>query len=77
MWRHLGLYVYRRDVLLKLSALPPTALERAEGLEQLRALEYGFRIATVETSADAIGVDTPEDLDRVRRLVERTPHGAH
>jgi len=76
MWRHLGLYVYRRDVLLKLSALAPTALERAEGLEQLRALEHGYRIATVETSADAIGVDTPEDLDRVRRLVERTPHGA-
>ena len=77
MWRHLGLYVYRRDVLLKLSALAPTALERAEGLEQLRALEHGFRIATVETATDAIGVDTPEDLDRVRRLVERTAHGAH
>jgi 3-deoxy-manno-octulosonate cytidylyltransferase (CMP-KDO synthetase) len=77
MWRHLGLYVYRRDVLLKLSALAPTALERAEGLEQLRALEHGIRIATVETSADTIGVDTPEDLDRVRRLVERTAHGAH
>lgn len=66
-WRHLGLYVYRRDVLLALAALPPTALERAEGLEQLRALEHGFKIATAETDADTIGVDTPEDLERVQR----------
>jgi 3-deoxy-manno-octulosonate cytidylyltransferase (CMP-KDO synthetase) len=66
-WRHLGLYVYRRDALLALAALPSTALERAEGLEQLRALEHGFRIATAETTADTIGVDTPEDLQRVQR----------
>jgi len=69
-WRHIGLYVYRRDFLMKLAALAPTALERAEGLEQLRALEHGFTIATVETDADTIGVDTPEDLERVRQLIE-------
>lgn len=69
-WHHLGLYVYRREALARLAALPPSPLELAEGLEQLRALEYGFRIVTVETTGDAIGVDTPEDLERVRRLVE-------
>jgi len=69
-WRHLGLYVYRRTFLLELARLPQTPLELAEGLEQLRVLEHGFRITTAETTADTIGVDTPEDLERVRRLVE-------
>jgi 3-deoxy-manno-octulosonate cytidylyltransferase (CMP-KDO synthetase) len=71
-WRHIGLYVYRRDCLLQLAGLPPTELERSESLEQLRALENGIRILAVETKFDSIGVDTPEDLERVRRLV----HGA-
>jgi 3-deoxy-manno-octulosonate cytidylyltransferase (CMP-KDO synthetase) len=71
-WRHVGLYVYRRDCLLQLAGLPPTELERSESLEQLRALEHGIRILAVETKFDSIGVDTPEDLERVRRLV----HGA-
>ena len=69
-WRHLGLYGYRRSFLLKLAALPSSQLERAEGLEQLRALENGHRISTAETSADSIGVDTPTDLERVRQLLE-------
>jgi 3-deoxy-manno-octulosonate cytidylyltransferase (CMP-KDO synthetase) len=68
--RHNGLYVYRREFLLKLATLAQTPLEQAEGLEQLRVLEHGFRILTVETTVDTIGVDTPEDLERVRRLVE-------
>jgi 3-deoxy-manno-octulosonate cytidylyltransferase (CMP-KDO synthetase) len=72
VWKHIGLYAYRRDFLLTIARLPPTPLERAESLEQLRVLEHGFRIGTVETAADTIGVDTPEDLDRVRRLVEAT-----
>lgn len=67
-WKHVGLYVYRRDALLRLAALPPSALERVEALEQLRALEHGFRIRAVETREDSIGVDTPEDLARVRAL---------
>ena len=66
-YKHLGLYAYRRDFLLRLAALPQTALEQAESLEQLRALEHGHRIRAVETRHDSIGVDTPEDLERVRR----------
>ena len=69
-WRHMGLYVYRREFLIRLAAWPQTPLEQAEGLEQLRVLEHGFKISTVETTVDTIGVDTPEDLERVRRLVE-------
>jgi 3-deoxy-manno-octulosonate cytidylyltransferase (CMP-KDO synthetase) len=65
-WRHVGLYVYRRECLLRLAALPPTAMERSEALEQLRALEHGIRIKAVETAFDSVGVDTAEDLARVR-----------
>ncbi len=65
--KHLGLYVYRRPFLLTLSRLEPTPLERAERLEQLRALEHGYRIMTTRIDDDPIGVDTPADLDRVRR----------
>jgi 3-deoxy-manno-octulosonate cytidylyltransferase (CMP-KDO synthetase) len=66
--RHIGLYVYRRDFLLTLAALPRTPLERQESLEQLRALEHGYRIRVVETAYTSVSVDTPEDLERVRRL---------
>ena len=68
-WRHLGLYAYRRAFLQTLAGLTSTPLEQAEGLEQLRALEHGYRISTAETQADTIGVDTPEDLERVRQFV--------
>ena len=71
IWGHVGLYVYRRACLLRLASLAPTDLERSETLEQLRALEHGIRIKAIETTHEAIGVDTPEDLERVRRLVER------
>jgi 3-deoxy-manno-octulosonate cytidylyltransferase (CMP-KDO synthetase) len=70
-FKHIGLYVYRRDVLLTLASLPPTPLERAESLEQLRALEHGYRIRTVESAHDSLGVDTPDDLARARRHAER------
>lgn len=66
-YKHVGLYAYRRDFLLMFSSLPQTPLELAESLEQLRVLEHGFRIRAMETQYDSIGVDTPEDLDRVRR----------
>lgn len=69
-WKHIGLYVYRRDFLLRIAALPSTPLERAESLEQLRVLEHGHTIGTVETTTDTIEIDTPEDLERGRRLVE-------
>ena len=69
LFRHIGLYAYRRTALLVLAALEPTPLERAEALEQLRALEHGIRIKAVETAYDSFGVDTPGDLDRIRRLL--------
>lgn len=68
-FKHIGLYVQRREFLLKVASLEPTPLERAEALEQLRVLEHGFSIRMVETRHDSIGVDTPADLERVRRLL--------
>jgi 3-deoxy-manno-octulosonate cytidylyltransferase (CMP-KDO synthetase) len=69
-FKHIGLYVYRRDFLLGYSSLPMGPLEAAERLEQLRALENGYPIRVVETEYESLGVDTPEDLDRVSRLFE-------
>jgi len=71
-WAHIGLYAYRRDVLLRVASLRPTALERAEALEQLRALAHGIRIKAVTTTHQTIGVDTLEDLERVRALLAQT-----
>ena len=65
---HLGLYAYRRDFLLKLGTLPPTPLEKAEKLEQLRVLEQGYAIAVGVIEEPSIGIDTPEDY---QRFVER------
>ena len=69
-FKHIGLYVYRRDFLLRYSDLPVGPLEKAERLEQLRALENGFQIRVVETEYESLGVDTPEDLERVAKLFE-------
>ena len=69
---HIGLYVYRRDVLLKLAALPAAPLETLESLEQLRALAHGIGIRVIPTRHGSAGVDTPEDLERVRQLL--APH---
>ena len=72
--KHLGLYVYRRDFLLKFPRLTSTPLENLEKLEQLRALEHGYRIRVVPTELTSTGVDTPRDLERVReRLARQTP----
>ncbi|MEO7143847.1 MAG: 3-deoxy-manno-octulosonate cytidylyltransferase [Bryobacteraceae bacterium] len=70
-FKHIGLYVYRRDFLLGYSELPVGPLEDAERLEQLRALENGHQIRVVETEYDSLGVDTPEDLERLNTLYER------
>ena len=67
-YKHIGVYAYRRDFLLQYAKLPPTPLEQTESLEQLRALEHGFRIRLIETAFRSIGVDTPEDLQRVRKI---------
>jgi 3-deoxy-manno-octulosonate cytidylyltransferase (CMP-KDO synthetase) len=65
-YRHIGLYVYRRDFLLRYPQLEPTPLEQAEKLEQLRALEHGYRIHVALTTHQSLGVDTPEDLEKVK-----------
>ena len=72
--KHIGIYAYRRGFLLTLSRLEPTPLERMERLEQLRVLEHGYRIMTTRTEQDPVGVDTPADLARVRRLVSTGAH---
>ena len=74
-FKHTGLYVYRREFLMGYSELPVGPLEKAEKLEQLRALENGFSIRVVETDYESLGVDTPADLERVQtmmRAAERT-----
>jgi len=70
-YKHIGLYVYRREFLLGYSSLPIGPLERAERLEQLRALENGYRIRVVETGYESLGVDTPGDLEKVSKLFEK------
>ncbi|MFN2385873.1 MAG: 3-deoxy-manno-octulosonate cytidylyltransferase [Thermoanaerobaculia bacterium] len=69
--KHLGIYVYRADVLREIAALPPSPLERAESLEQLRWLEAGYGIWIGEAAHDSVGVDTPEDRDEVERRMKK------
>jgi 3-deoxy-manno-octulosonate cytidylyltransferase (CMP-KDO synthetase) len=72
--RHLGIYAYRRPFLERLVRTPPCELERAEKLEQLRALHLGASIAVLETSEAGVGVDTPDDVNYVETLLRRL-HG--
>jgi 3-deoxy-manno-octulosonate cytidylyltransferase (CMP-KDO synthetase) len=67
--RHIGLYVYQRDFVSAFARLAPTPLEEAECLEQLRALEWGFRIKMIEVPEASIEVDTMQDLERARALL--------
>ena len=76
-FKHIGLYVYRREFLLGYSDLPVGPLERTERLEQLRALENGYPIRVVETEYESIGVDTPADLEKVKRLFEASISSVH
>ena len=71
VFKHVGIYAYRRNFLLKYAALAPTPLEKAESLEQLRALENGYKIKVLESDFQGIGVDTPEDLAAVNALFEK------
>lgn len=71
VWQHIGIYAYRRDFLLKFAKLAPTPLEQTESLEQLRALENGYRIRVLQTDFVSIGVDTPEDLECVNALFRK------
>ena len=69
MFKHIGIYSYRRDVLVALSSMEPTKLEQIEKLEQLRALENGMKIKIEETFFETYGVDTPEDLERMEKCL--------
>jgi 3-deoxy-manno-octulosonate cytidylyltransferase (CMP-KDO synthetase) len=68
-YKHIGLYAYTKDFLFRYKNILPSPLERAERLEQLRVLEEGLRIKVIETKFDTIGVDTPEDLERVEQIL--------
>src|SRR5262245_15859594 len=69
--KHLGIYGYRREALLRLVKFPVSPLEAAEKLEQLRALENGISIAVVKVDYDSVGVDVPADVARVQKLLKR------
>lgn len=70
LYKHLGIYAYTKDFLFTFTNLPVRELERAEQLEQLRALENGYKIKVIETDINTIGVDTPEDLERVKQRMQ-------
>lgn len=70
MYKHVGLYIYRRDFLLSYAAMPQTPLETTEKLEQLRVLETGYRIKATITEHESFGVDIPEDLSKIMQLLE-------
>ncbi|HEY5652861.1 MAG TPA: 3-deoxy-manno-octulosonate cytidylyltransferase [Pontiella sp.] len=70
-WRHIGIYAYRRDYLLKLVQEPVCALENLEKLEQLRALDMGCRMKVIKTEDFGIGVDTPEDVAKAEKLLKQ------
>jgi 3-deoxy-manno-octulosonate cytidylyltransferase (CMP-KDO synthetase) len=70
--KHIGIYAYRRDVLAQITRLPQSPLEVAESLEQLRWLQNGYRIRVGLTDVETVGIDTPEDLERAERFIERT-----
>lgn len=69
-WKHIGIYAYRKDILQEIVKLPTGVLERAESLEQLRWIEFGYRIKTASTDKDGISIDTPEDLERLKKYLE-------
>ena len=71
VYRHWGIYAYRRETLAKFVSLPEGRLEKCEKLEQLRALENGIRIKVIKTTFDSIGIDTPDDLVRAQEFLAR------
>ncbi|MBF0215586.1 MAG: 3-deoxy-manno-octulosonate cytidylyltransferase [Candidatus Omnitrophica bacterium] len=70
-FKHIGIYSYTKEFLYVYTHMPKSMLECAEKLEQLRVLEHGYKIRTIETRYDTVGVDTPEDLERVRELLKK------
>ena len=75
-YKHLGLYAYRKEFLLNFKNLPPSVLEDTEKLEQLRVVQAGYKIKTVETKYDTVSVDTAEDLERVKNLIKQEEKNA-
>ena len=71
-YKHLGLYSYRKDFLIRFTGLPQSSLEKAERLEQLRVLENGYKIKIIKVKYDGVGVDTKEDLEKVIQLLKHT-----
>jgi 3-deoxy-manno-octulosonate cytidylyltransferase (CMP-KDO synthetase) len=71
LWHHIGIYAYRRPALARFVKMKPSALERREKLEQLRALENGMRIAAAVVDTLPLGVDTPADLERIRQVMAK------
>ena len=71
-YKHLGFYAYRKDFLVNFSRHPAGRLETAEKLEQLRALEHGFKIKVVETTSDSVEVDAPEDIKKVEEILRQS-----
>jgi len=69
-WSHVGVYAFRRRSLLEFAALPPSALEQEEGLEQLRALENGWTVQVLDAQGEFLEVNTPGDLERARQVLE-------
>lgn len=72
-YKHIGLYAFRAEVLRAVTSLPPSALEKAESLEQLRWLENGYRIGVALSDAETVGIDTPEDLAKAERFIASHP----
>lgn len=70
-YKHIGLYSYTKDFLFTFANLPPSFLEKAEGLEQLRALENGYKIKVLETTYETVGIDTPEDLAKAKKILTK------
>jgi 3-deoxy-manno-octulosonate cytidylyltransferase (CMP-KDO synthetase) len=68
-YKHIGIYAYRKDVLMRFASLPQSPLEKGESLEQLRLLENGFRMKVVEVKKELISVDIPEDIERVETFL--------
>jgi 3-deoxy-manno-octulosonate cytidylyltransferase (CMP-KDO synthetase) len=74
-YKHLGIYAYTKDFLFTFKNLPASYLETHERLEQLRALENGYRIKAIETKFETVGVDTPADLELAKQFLERELNG--
>ncbi len=70
-WQHIGIYGYQKEFLLKFQSLPVSWLERSEKLEQLRALENGYKIKIIKTTSPTLSVDTPEDIIKVEKFIEK------